>query len=119
MEESEDRLLLYDPEGNGAMVLSFLNAIDNQKVLEEQISVLSKRFVDQNRITLSRPFVMYGSEETKLTLCGEGTTDDRWYVKLWAVAKFPKIIVITYQAQMQSAEVKICDAIVESMEFDF
>lgn len=67
-EESEDRLLLYDPKGNGAMVLSFLNAIDNQKALEEQIGVLSKRFVDQNRITLSRPFVMYGSEETKFAM---------------------------------------------------
>ena len=118
-EEDEDNLLLYAPNGNGAMVLSFFNALEVKETLDEQISIMAKRFVDQNQITLCGPFVMYGSVKTKLTLCGVGKTDDNWYIKLWIVSKFPKIIFITYQAQKQSAEVKKCDAVVESIEFVF
>lgn len=116
-EEVEDNLLLYAPNGNGAMVLSFFSALENKETLDEQISIMAKKFVDQNQIALHRPLVVYGSGKTKLTLCGVGTTDDNWYIKLWIVSKFPKIIFITYQAQKQSAEVKKCDAVVESIEF--
>ena len=118
-EEDGDNLLIYDPAGNGAMTISFFNMLEAKETLDEQISIMAKNFIDQNKITLHAPLILYGSKETKTTLYGTGTTDDNWFVKLWVVAKHPKIVFVTYQSEKKSKEVKKCDAIMESMKFTF
>lgn len=118
-EEDKDNLLLYDPDGNGAMTISFINVLEAEETLDEQISIMAKRFVDQNKITLHAPLILYGSKETKTILWGTGITDDNWFVKLWCIAKHPKIVFATYQSKRKSKEVKLCDAIIESMKFTF
>lgn len=118
-EEDGDNLLIYDPNGNGAMTISFFNVLGTKETLDEQISIIAKRFIDQNKIILHSPLVLYGSKETKTTLYGTGITTDNWFVKLWVVAKQPKIAFVTYQSERKSKEVKKCDIIVESMRFTF
>ncbi len=118
-EEGEDDLLIYDPNGEGAITISFFNILEMKETLDEHISIMAKKFVDQNRITLHNPLILYGSEATKITLYGTGTTSDNWFIKLWIVAKYPKILLATYQCKKKTAEVKKCDAIINSMKFSF
>jgi hypothetical protein len=84
--------------------------------LDEQVSILAKRFVDQNKIALHTPLILVNREE-KTILCGTGTTVDFWFVKLWVIAKRPKIVLATYQSQKKSKEIKIIDSIIESFRF--
>lgn len=118
-EEDGDNLLIYDPDGNGAMTISFFNVLEVKETLDEQISIMAKRFIDQNEIALHAPLILYGSKETKTTLYGTGTTADNWFVKLWVVAKQPKVAFVTYQSERKSKEVRKCDDIIESMRFTF
>ena len=118
-EEGEDDLLIYDPNGEGAITISFFNILEMKETLDEHISIMAKKFVDQNRITLHNPLILYGSEATKITLYGTGTTSDNWFIKLWIVAKYPKIVFATYQCEKKTSEVKKCDAIINSIKFSF
>lgn len=118
-EEENDNLIIYDPNGKGAIIVSFFNILEMRETLEEYISIMAKRFIDQNDITLYEPLILYGTKETKTTLYGMGTTTDSWFVKLWIVAKYPKIVFATYQCEKKTSEVKKCDAIINSMKFTF
>ena len=117
-EEDIENLLLYNPGGNGAITISFFNVLNTKESLDEQISILAKRFIDQNNINLYSPLVLF-NREGKTILYGTGTTADGWFIKLWVVAKRPKIVFATYQSERKSAEVKVCDSIIDSFQFVF
>lgn len=116
-EEDGDNLFIYDPDGDGAMTISFFNVLETERTLDEQISIMAKRFIDKNRINLHMPLILAGAGENKKILYGSGITADNWFVKLWVVAKQPKIVFATYQSEKKSKEVRKCDAIIESMMF--
>lgn len=90
-EEDTDNLLLYNPKGNGAITISFFSILDSEEPLNMQISVMAKRFIDDNNISLHSPLVLC-DRDGKTILYGTGTTADGWFIKLWVVAKYPKIV---------------------------
>lgn len=118
-EETEDNLLLYHPDGDGAMVMSFFNLFNVAESLDEQVCTLAKRFIDQNSIKLHGPLTLLNTKEGKTVLYGTGTTSDNWFVKLWVVAKTPKIVFATYQGEQKNKEVKMCALIIDSIQFTF
>lgn len=117
-EEDIDNLLLYNPSGNGAITTSFFNVLKTKESLDEQMSILVKRFIDQKNINLHSPLILF-NRDGKAILYGTGTTSDGWFIKLWVVAKYPKIVFATYQSERKSAEVKVCDSIIDSFQFTF
>lgn len=117
-EENGDNLFWYDPEGNGAITVSFFNVLDTLASLDEQISILAKKFVDQNSIDLHSPFILF-KKDGKTILYGTGITSDKWFIKLWIVSKYPKIVFATYQSERKNKEVKICDCIIDSIQFTY
>ena len=117
-EEDIDNLLLYTPSGNGAITTSFFNVLKTKESLDEQMRILAKRFIDQNNINLHSPLILF-NRDGKAILYGTGTTSDGWFIKLWVVAKYPKIVFATYQSERKSAEVKVCDSIIDSFQFAF
>lgn len=117
-EEDTDNLLLYDPNGDGAMTISFFSVLNTQETLNEQISILSKNFLDKNDITTHTPLILF-NKDGKTILHGTGTTPDNWFIKLWVVAKTKKIVFATYQSERKSTELKVCDSIIDSFQFVF
>lgn len=117
-EEDTDNLFLYNPDGNGAITISFFSVLKTNEFLDEQMSILAKRFVDKNSINLHSPLVLF-NRDGKTILYGIGTTLDGWFIKLWVVAKHPKIVFATYQSERKSDEVKVCDSIIDSFRFVF
>ncbi|MBR6577578.1 MAG: hypothetical protein IKK74_01400 [Clostridia bacterium] len=117
-EEDNDNLLMYNPDGDGAITLSFLNVLNGEKSLAEHISIIAKRFIDQNNINLHSPLILF-NRDGKTILWGTGTTSDNWFIKLWIVAKYPKIVLATYLSEQKNDEVKICDSIIDSFMFTF
>ena len=117
-EEEEDNLLIYNPDGNGAITVSFFNVLNTVETLDEQISILAKGFIDQNNIELHSHFILFDKADKKI-LFGTGTTSDDWFIKLWVVAKYPKIVFATYQSEQKNKELKICDSIIDSIRFTF
>ena len=117
-EEDAENLLLYNPNGKGAITISFFNVLKTEESLDEQISILAKRFIDQNNINLQSPLIIL-ERKGNIVLYGTGTTPDSWFIKLWVVAKHPKIVFATYQSERKSTEVRICDSIIDSFKFEF
>ena len=117
-EENANDLTIYNPKGNGAITISFFNVLNIEKSLDEQISILAKSFINQNNIKLHSPLIIF-NRDTKTIMNGTGTTLDGWFIKLWIVAKHPKIVFATYQSEKKNTEVKICDSIIESFKFTF
>ena len=118
VEEETDNLLIYNPTGSGAMTISFFSRLSSEESLDEQISILAKKFIDQNVISVLSPLVLY-NRDSKTLLCGTGTTSDGWFIKLWVVAKSHKIVFATYQSERKSKEVKMFDSIIDSFRFGF
>lgn len=116
-EESDDGLSMYDPDGNGALTVSFFNRVDSNTHLNVQVSVLAKNFFECNNIKLNNSFILLNKDE-KTVLFGIGKTADNWFIKLWVVAKNPKIVLATYQSEQENPEVELCDAIVDSFKFE-
>ncbi|MBR3597033.1 MAG: hypothetical protein IKL47_08690 [Clostridia bacterium] len=118
VEEDVDNLILYNPNGNGAITMSFFNVLNTAESLDEQVSILAKKFIDQNNINMQAPLILFDREDKKI-LYGFGTTSDNWFIKLWVVAKTPKIVFATYQSERKNKEVKMCDLIIDSIRFTF
>lgn len=70
----------------------------------------------KNNIKMHSPLILL-TKEGKTVLSGTGTESDGWFIKLWVVAKYPKIVFATYLSERKNREVKICDSIIESMKF--
>ena len=75
--------------------------------MDGQVSITAKRFIDKNNIKLHSPLILFNTEEGKTILRGTGTISDDWFIKIWAVAKYPKIVFSAYQSQRKNKEVKI------------
>ena len=117
-EEDIDNLLLYNPKGKGAITISFFTVLNTKESLDEQMSILAKRFIEQNNINLQSPLIL-SNRDGKTILYGTGTTFDDWFIKLWVIAKHPKMVFASYQSEKKSAEVKTCDSIIDSFQFVF
>lgn len=117
-EDSDESLIFYNPIGNGAMTMSFFNVLNEKESLDEQISVLARNFITQNCITMDAPLILFNKDE-KTILYGTGATSEKWFIKLWVVAKYPKIILATYLSERKNPEVKKCDLIIDSINFTF
>ena len=115
-EESEDKLFLYNPDGNGAITISFFNVLSVEKSLEEQVCIIAKQFIDQNKIHTHSPLILQ-QKGKKAIVYGTGVTSDNWFIKVWVVSQFPKIVFCTYQSEQKSNEVEICDLIIDSFNF--
>lgn len=118
-EDEKENLIIYNPNGYGAITISFFNILEMSETLDEHISIMAKKFIDKNRIILHTPLILYGTKETKTMLYGTGTTPDNWFIKLWVVAKYPKIVFATYESDTKTSEVKKCDEIINSIKFTF
>ena len=118
-DDDGENLLIYSPNGKGAITISFFNILEMKETLDEHISIMAKKFIDQNEIILSDPLILYGTAENKITLYGTGVTSDSWFIKLWIVARYPKVVFATYHCEKKTSEVKKCDAIISSMRFTF
>lgn len=117
-EEDADNLFLYNPDGDGAITVSFFNVLNTKESLNEQISILAKNFIKNSNINLHSPLLLLNRVD-KFVLYGTGTSSDGWFVKLWIVAKHPKIVFATYQSERTSIEVRECDLIIDSFQFVF
>ncbi len=115
-EENEDTLLLYNPDGEGAITMSFFNLVSTEKPLCEEVSTMAVKFLDQNNIDLHSTLMLHIKGE-KILLSGTGTTTDGCFMKLWIVAKHPKIVLATYFADQENTEVDVCDSIIDSFHF--
>ena len=51
-EEDDDNLLIYNPDGNGAVTVSFFNILDSSVFLDEYVSIFAKNFIDKNNIKM-------------------------------------------------------------------
>lgn len=120
VEYEEDSLLIYNQEdGEGAMVLSFFSDFDAKNTLVERISQMGKSFVEKNGIQLEGSLMVTGLNAPSKVLSGHGTLPNGMYIKLWIIASYPKIVVISYQSEERTEEIEICDNIVDSINFDY
>ena len=81
-EENEDTLLIYDPDGEGAIVTSFFSLMDADVLLEERICIMAKEFIDNNLIKLKEPLILMNSSCGKVILRGTGRTSDEWFINM-------------------------------------
>ena len=51
-EDEEENLLIYNPNGEGAITVSFFNILELRETLDEHISIMAKKFIDQNGIIM-------------------------------------------------------------------
>lgn len=98
-ERSQDSLC----SGKGA---DYYTIIEMQESLDEHISIMAKKFIDANQIKLNHALILDGTKKEKTVLYGIGSTPDQWFIKLWVIAQFPKIVFATYQSEKKTSELK-------------
>ena len=118
-EENEENLSFYAPDGDGAMTVSFLRLQETAESLDEKVSIIAKKFIDQNQISIKSPLILSEDNNGKKVLFGEGTTDDGWFIKLWVVAKYNRIVLATYHSEHKNKEIQKCDSIINSLDIKF
>lgn len=117
IEENDEDTVIYDNNGEGAIVLSFYTLMELQNDLEEHISMMAKNFIDGNMINLDNPLNLEWTKKEKVILNGTGKTSDNDFIKIWIIAKYPKVIIATYEVENQTAELKQVDKIIDSFCF--
>ena len=86
---------------------------------DEYISIMAKKFIEQNKITINIPFVLKSKDGVTKLLYGEGKTADEEYLKLWIIARYPKVIFATYLSESKTLEVQDCDEIINSFQINY
>lgn len=118
VQENVDITTIYNNNGEGALTMSYYTITKLQGTLDEHIIIMAKKFIDKNKIKLHRPLVLDGTKKEKTVLYGTGNAPDNWFLKIWVVTKYPKIVLATYQSQIKTSEIKQIDAMVNSFRFD-
>lgn len=114
--QDEDVLTLFDPNGTGAMTVSFYNTMGAKEDLENQLRSMAQKYIGDNHIELKTPLIMQGSSKMKFELSGFGVAPDGWFTKFWFVAKHPRIVFATYHSQDGSDELEKYEKVVESFK---
>ena len=117
IEEDNDCTTIYNNNGNGALILSFYTILELQNNLDEHISIMAKKFIEKNEIKMGAPLILEGNSKDKKILYGTGKLPDGDFFKIWIIAKYPKVIVATYNSKKKTAEIKYIDKIISSFEF--
>ena len=117
VDENDDSTSVYNTEGEGALTMSFYTFMEIQETLDEHISIMAKKFIVNNQIKLNASFILDGTRKDKKVLYGTGITTDNWFIKIWVIAKYPKVILATYQSEKKTLEIKKVDKLIESIQF--
>jgi hypothetical protein len=117
IEEDDDTTSIYDINGDGALTLSFFTVIELEKSFTEHISMMASKYINNNHIKLQNPLILNGTKKNKTVLYGTGINADNWFIKIWLVAKLPKIVFATYYSEKKTSEVNIVDKIIDSFRF--
>jgi hypothetical protein len=115
IEDDVDTTSVYCPDGEGALTLSYYTIMELQETLDEHISIMAKKFIDANHIKLNHALILDSTQREKTVLYGMGTTPDQWFIKLWIIARYPKVVFATYQSEKKTSELKKVDKIISSM----
>lgn len=116
-EENSGVTSIYRTNGDGALTLSYHSIAEMQGTLDAHISIMAKRFLDENHIKLKHALILDGTQKGKTVLYGAGTLPDSWFIKLWVIAKYPEVVFATYQSEKETAELKKIDKVVSSLVF--
>lgn len=116
-EENSGVTSIYRADGDGALTLSYHSIAEMQGTLDAHISIMAKRFLDENHIKLKHALILDGTQKGKTVLYGTGMLPDRWFIKLWVIAKYPEVVFATYQSEKETAELKKIDKVVSSLVF--
>ncbi len=117
IEEDDETMSIFDINGYGSITLSFCSSAEADKPFGEQLSIMAKKIIDNNKMRIDRALILDETKKSKTVLYGSGTTSDDWFIKLWFVGKFPRIVVATYHSEKRTAEVKTADKIMDSFQF--
>lgn len=117
VEKNNDSTSVFCNDGEGALTLSFYTIMEMQETLDEHISIMAKKFIDSNNVKLHTSFILDGTNKEKTVLYGTGTTKDNWFIKIFVIATYPKLVFATYQSEKKTSEVKMIDKIISSMKF--
>ena len=117
VDENDDSTAIYNNDGEGALTFSFYTIMEMKETLDEHISIMAKKFIDTNRIKLNKAFILDGTKKGKTVLYGTGVTPDNWFIKIWVIAKYPKVILATYQSEKKTPELKEMEQIISSFTF--
>lgn len=116
-EENSGVTSIYRADGDGALTLSYHSIAGMQETLDEHISIMAKKFLDENHIKLRHALILDGTQKGKTVLYGTGTLPDSWFIKLWVIAKYPEVVFATYQSEKETSELKKIDKIISSFTF--
>ena len=84
-EENSGVTSIYRADGDGALTLSYHSIAEMQGTLDAHISIMAKRFLDENQVKLKHALILDGTQKGKTVLYGTGTLPDSWFIKLCSV----------------------------------
>ena len=118
IEEVDGSITLYDPDGEGAITMSFFNVFPSAGSIEERLAVLASNFIRENKIKMDMPLMVHTRKDGNTHLWGTGKDQEGFFLKIWGVAKRPKMVFATYFSEQKTDEVAICDSIIDSFTLD-
>lgn len=116
-EENSGATSIYRADGDGALTLSHHSIAGMHGTLDAHISIMAKKFLDENHVRLKHALILDGTQSGKTVLYGTGMLPDRWFIKLWVIAKYPEVVFATYQSKKETAELKKIDKVVSGFVF--
>ena len=119
IEEDPECTSLYAKNGKGVITLSFYTSIECKENIEEYIREMAKKFVEQSDIKVdNESFSLDETKKDKIVIYNTGITpEDNCFWKIWLIAKYPKIIIATYNCEEKTEEVEIANKIIDSFKF--
>ena len=118
VEENDDCTIIYNEYGKGAFILSFYTFMEAREDFNKQVNSMGEKFAIDNEIRLETPFIHNQTNKNKTVLCSTGyATSDNEFFKIWIIAKYPKVIIATYNSKEKNEELDVIEKIVDSFQF--
>lgn len=115
--EEDDITCIYNENSEGMMTMSFYSILNYDNTLENYTIDMASNFIKDNEIKLTNELKMENSSEEKIVVSAEGKTIKGDYIKIWAIARYPKLVIVTYENIKKDDEINIINRIVDSFTF--
>lgn len=115
--EEDDITCIYNENSEGMMTMSFYSILNYDNTLENYTIDMASNFIKDNEIKLTNESKIENNSEEKIVVSAEGKTIKGDYIKIWAIARYPKLVMVTYENIKKDDEINIINSIVDSFTF--
>lgn len=116
-EQNSETISIFDPNGKGAVTLSFTTANNDFEFSAEYMRKNFDENIARGKIKLEKSVEVDMKNPQRVILTGMGKNEDNWLIKFYLLSNSKTMVLVTYYTLEKTKEIKIVDKMIDTINF--